>query len=54
MINANQVMAIGCWIMLATLQGCSSESNNADVRFAKATLFAMVNGINDCRCRFLS
>lgn len=44
MINANQVMAIGCWIMLATLQGCSSESNNADVRFAKVTFFAMVNG----------
>jgi len=44
MINTNRLIALGCWIMLATLPGCSSESDNADVRFAKTLLFSMVNG----------
>ena len=43
-INPNRLIALGCWIMLASLQGCSRESDNADVRFAKTTFFSMVNG----------
>lgn len=44
MINRNRLVALGCWIILATLQGCSSDGVNADVRFAKTLLFSMVNG----------
>jgi hypothetical protein len=44
MINTNRLVALGCWIMLATLQGCSSESDKSDVGFAKTLLFSMVNG----------
>jgi hypothetical protein len=47
MINPNQLIALGCWIMLASLPGCSKESDNADVRFAKTTFFSMVNGAAD-------
>jgi hypothetical protein len=47
MINPNQLIALGCWIMLASLQGCSRESDNADVRFAKTTFFSIVNGTAD-------
>jgi hypothetical protein len=43
-INTNQLVALGCWIVLASMQGCSRESDNADVRFAKTLLFSMVNG----------
>jgi len=43
-INPNRLVALGCWIMLASLQGCSRESDNADVQFAKTAFFAMVNG----------
>jgi len=44
MINTNRLVAIGCCIMLASLPGCSRESDNADVSFAKTLLFSMVNG----------
>lgn len=44
MINPKRLIGVGCWLMLASLQGCSVESDNADVRFAKTTFFAMVNG----------
>jgi hypothetical protein len=44
MVNPNQLIALGCWMILASLQGCSRESDNADVQFAKTAFFAMVNG----------
>lgn len=47
MINTNQLVALGCWMMLTFLPGCSNESDNADVRFAKTTFFSMVNGTAD-------
>jgi hypothetical protein len=46
-INTNQLVALGYWIVLASLPGCSKESDNADVRFAKTTFFSMVNGTAD-------
>ncbi len=49
MINPNQLIALACWILLASLPGCSKESDNADIRFAKATFFSMVNGTADER-----
>ena len=44
MIDPKQLITFGCLLMLASLQGCSRESNNADVRFAKTLFFSMVNG----------
>lgn len=44
MINPNQVMMLGCWFMLTLLPGCSRDSHNPDVQFAKETFFSMVNG----------
>ncbi len=42
-IKPTQLIALGCWLMLL-LQGCSKESEHADVQFAKTTFFSMVNG----------
>lgn len=47
MIKTNELIALGCWIALAALAGCTEESDNADVRFAKTTFFSMVNGTAD-------
>jgi hypothetical protein len=44
MINQKQLVAFGCLLMLASLQGCSTESDKSDVGFAKTLLFSMVNG----------
>ena len=43
MINTNRVIALGCGVLLGLLAACSSESDNPDVKFAKTTLFSMVN-----------
>ena len=42
-IKPNQLIALGCWLILV-FQGCSRESDHADVQFAKTTFFSMVNG----------
>ena len=43
MINTNQVIGLGCGLLLALLPACSRDSDNPDVKFAKTTLFSMVN-----------
>lgn len=43
MINQNQLLGLGCWLLLALLPGCARDSDHPDVKFAKVTFFSMVN-----------